>query len=240
MGKKQQPMTLADHLNELRLRLIIIAVAVVAAAIVCFSFANELLELLAKGQTLIFVRPSEAFLAQLRLSVITGLLAVSPLIFYQVTAFIMPALTKKEKRVLIAAVVMMFLLFAAGILFAWFVVFPFALDFFAGFATDQLQPWYTIGDYISFASGFVLAFGVVFQLPLMFWVLGALGIISSQLLRASRKYALLVIAVLSAVITPPDVVSQLLMILPMMILYEVGILLVRLTERRRKRKEKTA
>lgn len=233
MGKPKKPMTLADHLNELRLRLLVIAVVVVATSITCFFYSEEILKTLAQGQTLIFIRPSEAFLGHLRLAVTAGIMAASPIIFYQVVAFILPALTRREKKLLIVAAILMYLLFALGLSFAWFVVYPFALEFFISFASDQLQPWYTVGEYISFATGFMLAFGLVFQLPLVFWVLGAIGLISSRLLKASRKYALLVIAVLSGAITPPDVLSQILMILPMMVLYELGILLVMATERRR-------
>src|SRR5690554_341385 len=155
MGKANRPMTLMDHLKELRLRLFIIALVIIAASIVCYNYCESILDNLAQGQTLIFIRPSEAFLAHLRLAVTTGIIAASPVIFYQVIAFIMPALTKKEKRLLVIAAILMYLLFAAGLCFAWFVVFPFALNFFAGFASDQLLPWYTIGEYVSFATGFI-------------------------------------------------------------------------------------
>ena len=101
--------------------------------------------------------------------------------------------------------------------------------------------WYNVSDYLSFTTGLLLAFGLVFQLPIMFWALGALHIVSARFLRASRKYALVIIVIVSAVITPPDVVSQVLMAIPMLILYELGIVLVALTERgRRKRKEADA
>jgi len=228
-------MSMLDHLNELRRRLLIIVFSVLAATIACFFYAGPILEVLTQGIDLIYIRPPEAMMAHFRIAFTVGIMAASPVIFYQVVAFLAPALTRREKRVLLLAVVMMFFLFIAGISFAWFVVYPFALNFFAGFATEQLTPFYTVSEYVSFASGFLLGFGLVFQLPLLFWVLGALGLISSKFLRSSRKYALIIILILSAIITPPDVISQILMTIPMLGLYEMGILMVAATERKRRR-----
>lgn len=234
-----QPLTIMEHFTELRRRLIRVAIFVVLASIVGFVFAPRLLDVLAMEHVLIYIRPSEAFIAHIRLGLLAGIMASTPMIFYQVLAFLLPALSKREKLVLIVATIMMFFLFIGGLAFAWFLVFPIALDFFASFAHEQLLPWYTVSDYVSFTSGFLLAFGLVFQLPLVFWVLGALGLVSSRFLRSGRKYAILIIVILAALITPPDVVSQILMILPMLVLFEFGILLVRLSERRLKMQEAT-
>ena len=234
-------MTIIDHLNELRKRLMIVLVVLVLASIASFTYAKEILDILTMGRTLIFIRPSEAFMAHIRVAVLTGSTISMPVIFYQVLAFLVPAFSKREKRIIIGSVFLMFLLFVAGIAFAWYAVFPIAMQFFASFSSEQLLPWYNVSDYLSFTTGLLLAFGLVFQLPIMFWALGALHIVSARFLRASRKYALVIIVIVSAVITPPDVVSQVLMAIPMLILYELGIVLVALTERgRRKRKEADA
>ena len=223
----------------MRRRLMLVVIVIIIATIVSFVYSGPVLEMLTRGITLIYIRPAEAMMAHIRLAATTGVVVSTPIIFYQFIAFMMPALTKNEKRVLVVAVILMFLLFSAGISFAWLIVFPFALDFFASFANDQLLQWYTISEYVSFATGFLLAFGFVFQLPLLFWVLGALGVVSSKFLRASRKYALVIIVILSAFITPPDVISQILMVFPMMALYEFGIWLVMLTERGRRKRAKS-
>lgn len=233
----EKSMTFIDHLNELRRRLLVIAIAILAATIVSFIYAEPILEVLTKGISLIYIRPAEAMMAHFRIAFTAGVMLASPVIFYQFIAFLLPALRGREKRLVLVAVFMMFLLFSAGVCFAWFVVFPFALNFFAGFANERLLPYYTVSEYVSFATGFLLGFGLVFQMPLLFWVLGGLGVVSSRFLRKSRKYALIIILILSAIITPPDVISQVLMAIPMLGLYELGAILVAMTERSRRKRE---
>lgn len=230
-------MSVIEHLGELRRRLLVMGSFVLVLSIASFFYAGSLLEVLTRGTTLIYIRPAEAMLAYFRLAFIAGVMLSTPVIFYQFIAFLAPALNKREKRILLISIAMMFLLFATGICFAWFVVFPFAIDFFSSFASEQLLPWYTVSEYVSFATGLLLAFGLVFQLPMLFWVLGALRVVSAKFLRSIRKYAIIVVAVLAAFITPPDVVSQVLMILPMLALFELGIWLVVLTELGRRKKQ---
>lgn len=229
-------MSFFEHLDELRKRLIIIAVIIFVAAVVCFIFIEEIIFFLtssAENLDLIYTSPAEAFMAQIRLAFLVGALMTLPFTLHQILAFVMPALRKQEKKIVILLLIFMVLLFYAGLLFGFFIVFPYALYFFLGFATEELLPLFTISSYISFVVTFLVGFGLVFQVPLVFWFLGYLSIISSKFLRMNRKYAVLVIAIISAVITPPDLFSQLLMIGPLLLLYEVGILLVRFTERKR-------
>jgi sec-independent protein translocase protein TatC len=228
-------MSIVDHLNELRRRILVSVAVLLIATIACFVYAGPILAHLTRGVNLIYIRPPEAMMAHIRVAFTAGLAISSPLILYQIIAFLLPALTRKEKKVLLAAVFLMFILFFAGVAFAWFVAFPFAINFFAEFSSDQLLPYYTVGEYVGFVTGFLLGFGLVFQLPLLFWLLGALGLITASFLRASRKYALILILIVAAVITPPDVVSQVLMAIPMLALYELGIILVAMTERSKKR-----
>lgn len=234
-------MSFYDHLDELRKKIIVIVIIVLIGTIVCFTFIDDIILFVtskAGDLDLIYTTPAEAFMAQIRLSIISGVLVTLPLTLYQILAFILPALGKKEKKAAIPLLFFMILLFYAGLLFAYYVVLPYALYFFLGFATEGLLPLFTISNYISFVFSFVIGFGVVFQVPLIFWFLGTLSILSSVFLRTNRKYALLVIVITSAVITPPDLFSMLLMMGPLLLLYEIGILLVRFTERRRLRFEK--
>lgn len=235
MAKTSKSMSIVDHLNELRRRILVSVAVLLIATIACFVYAGPILAHLTRGVNLIYIRPPEAMMAHIRVAFTAGLAISSPLILYQIIAFLLPALTRKEKKVLLAAVFLMFILFFAGVAFAWFVAFPFAINFFAEFSSDQLLPYYTVGEYVGFVTGFLLGFGLVFQLPLLFWLLGALGLITASFLRASRKYALILILIVAAVITPPDVVSQVLMAIPMLALYELGIILVAMTERSKKR-----
>jgi len=233
-------MSFFDHLDELRKRFIYIAIVVIIATVISFSFVDQLLAILtgqADNLDLIYTTPAEAFMSQIRLSFIAGVLITLPFTLYNLLAFIMPALRKAEKKSVILLVFFMVFLFFLGVSFGFFVVFPYALNFFLGFATDGLLPLFTISRYISFVVSFLVGFGVVFQVPLVFWFLGRFSIVSSTFLRTNRKYALLIIAILSAVITPPDIFSQVLMVGPMMVLYEIGVLLVRLTERKRAKME---
>lgn len=239
-GKKNIDMEMSfyEHLDELRKRLIIIAIIIFVAALACFAFIDDIIFFLtskAENLNLIYTTPAEAFMSQIRLSFLSGSLLTLPFTLYQILAFIMPALRKKEKKAAILLLFFMVILFYTGLLFAYYVAFPYALFFFLGFSTEGLLPLFTISSYISFVASFLIGFGLVFQVPLIFWFLGRLSIVSSAFLRTNRKYALLIIAIISAVITPPDLFSMLLMMGPLLLLYEIGILLVRLTERRKLR-----
>jgi sec-independent protein translocase protein TatC len=234
-------MSILDHLDELRKRIMIIAIILLVGALASFFFVTDILDFLtapAKGLQLIYITPAEAFVSQIRLAIVTAVIITLPLTIYQILLFILPALKQTEKRAIYPFVFAMFILFGLGVSFAYFVVLPFALFFFLGFSTETLVPQFTISSYISFVTSFLLAFGSIFQIPLVFWFLGAIGLVSSGFLRTNRKYAVLIIAIISAVITPPDVFSQLLMVGPLMLLYETGILLIRLTERKRARQER--
>ncbi len=239
-GKQPVDLSFFDHLDELRRRLIYIAIVVIVGTAVAFIFIQDILHFItlpAKDMDLIYTTPAEAFMAQIRLSFITGIFATLPFTIYQVLLFILPALRDTEKKALIPLVIFMILLFALGVGFSYFVVFPYALHFFLGFETEGLAPLFTISGYISFVVSFLLAFGLVFQIPLIAWFLGRLGLVSSAFMKKNRKYAILIIAIMSSLITPPDIFSQILMVGPLILLYEIGVLLVRFTEKRRIRAE---
>jgi len=228
-----------EHLEELRRRILICCASLFGGTALGFFFVDSVRDILTRpaGElTLVYTRPPEAFLANIRLAFISGLAISIPVIIYQLLAFVTPGLHKKEKRVLIPFTLGILVFFAAGVTFAYYVVFRFALTFFLGFSTPELVPMLSITEYISFTTQFLLGFGIVFQLPLLFLLLGSLGVISAPLLRRVRKYVIVVITIISAVLTPPDVISQLLMAGPLFLLYELGILLVAIGNvRRRKR-----
>jgi sec-independent protein translocase protein TatC len=239
--KSDVNMSFLEHLDELRNRLIVIAIAILILSVACFCFVDKILFILtrqAEGLELIYTMPAEAFTSQIRLAVIAAVFISLPFTIYQILAFISPALRSVERITLLALLFMMVFLFFAGVAFGYFAVFPFALRFFLGFSSAELLPLFTISRYISFVVSFLVAFGLVFQVPLIFWFLGSMSLLSSQFLSSNRKYALLVNAIISAIITPPDVFSQILMIIPLAILYEVGFVLVRISERKRAKRLK--
>ncbi len=233
--------TMIRLLEELRKRLIIIVVTVFMVAVACFVFIEEIryvLVLPGEGlnMRMIYLTPSEALLANLRLSFVASALITLPVILYQLVALLL-AVSERSRRSAIGLTAAMYTLFALGISFAYFIVFPLALNFFLGFSADDLLAEFSIARYIGFTVNFLFSFGVVFQLPLVFWFLGSIGLVGADFLRRNRKFALLVVIIFASVLTPPDVFSQVLMTIPLMLLYEVGIILVRITQRKRERQE---
>ena len=164
----------------------------------------------------------------LKVSVFAGLLIALPIVMYQIWAFVVPALTRTERKVSRILVPASVVLFFIGLTFSYFLVLPAGIKFFIGFATDDLQPMFSIGQYLSFVISFLLPFGVVFELPLVIFVLAKMGIISSEYLAKKRKIMLVMSFVVGAVVSPtPDVFSQTMIAIPILILYELSILLVR-------------
>ncbi len=236
VNNKDGTMSVLEHLSELRLRLVISAGALLVASGICFTYIEyirAILTLPLEGRQLIYLSPPEAFMANVKLALFSGLVVSFPVIVHQVSAYLFPGLTRTEKKFYLAVLFGIIVLFSAGVVFAYQVVYPFTLRFFLQFADARLDPQFTITEYILFFISFHIAFGVVFQLPLLTWALGKIGLLTTQFLRRYRKIALLVMLVLSAAITPPDIISQLVMILPLAILYELGIVMVLISERKR-------
>jgi len=223
--------TLLRLLAELRKRLIVIMATILPTAIACFIFSGQIRSLLllpGKGLDLqlIFLTPAEALLTNLHLSFVAAALITLPIILYQVVALTMAASRVKRRGAGYLSLAM-YTLFLLGLSFAYFMVLPLTLDFFLGFSAADLVAKLSIARYISFVVTLLFSFGLVFQLPLVFWFLGHIGILNKEYLRRNRKYALLVIVIISAVLTPPDIFSQVLMAIPLLILYEIGLILVK-------------
>lgn len=237
MSNPQKEMTILEHLEELRRALLISVVAVAICAVGAYFFSDEVLRLLLSPITAAGYKPvvtgvTEAFMVRIKLSLFVGFLAALPVILWQVWLFVAPALNKTERRYFVVFVCGSFFLFITGVVFGFFGVFKFAVAFLLQFTGEQLVPMLTIDKYTSFALYLLLPFGVIFELPLASFVLARLGLISSAFLARKRKYAFLGTVVLAAALTPtPDMLTCLLMTGPLYFLYEVSLLIVRLTER---------
>lgn len=226
----KQPFT--SHLEELRKRLIICFVAVGIGFAASYAFKEELFYILVaplqkamkSGDTLIYTHLPEAFFTFLKTALISGILLASPIILYQFWMFIAPGLYNREKRLLVPILFLSTLFFTGGALFGYFIVFPWGFKFFLSFATDTIRPMPSMREYLSFAAKLLLAFGIVFELPLVITFLAKLGIVSVEFLKKYRKYAILIFFVGAAMLTPPDVVTQIMMALPLMLLYEISII----------------
>lgn len=240
MSRRVQALTLIQHLEEFRKRLFLCVACLLLTTIICFSFAEELHAILLKPAgtlELIYVTPPEALMANLRMAFMAGLMLTMPVLLFQLLAFIMPGLHNQEKRIIIPAVIAVMIFFALGILFAYYFVFPYTISFFMNFTSTQVKPMFTISNYLSFATNLLLGFGVIFELPILFLILGTLHIINAQFLRKNRKFAILLIVIVAAILTPPDAVSQIMMSIPLLLLYELGIWLVVISQKVSRRKE---
>jgi sec-independent protein translocase protein TatC len=234
MDEKKLPLT--SHLQELRKRLVLSFIAVGVGFIICYALADSLFDILAAplmkvmppGGSLIFISVAEAFFTYMKVAFIAGLILVSPFVLYQVWAFVAPGLYQKEKRYVVPFVFGGSFFFALGIFFGYFVAIPVGFKFFLGYATDFIKPMPSMKVYLSFSIKFLLVFGLVFEFPVVLVLLAKSGVIDARTLSRHRKYAILLIFVFAAVMTPPDLISQVLMALPLMGLYELSILLSRI------------
>ena len=243
--EEKQPFT--AHLDELRKRLIVCFAAVGVGFVACYFFKVELFYILVaplqkvmkSGETLIYTHLPEAFFTFLKTAFIGGLMLASPIIIYQFWMFIAPGLYDREKRLLVPILFLSVVFFAGGALFGYFIVFPYGFQFFLSFATDTIRPMPSMKEYLGFASKLLLAFGLVFELPLVITFLARLGIVTVDFLKKNRKYAILLFFVMAAILTPPDVVTQFMMAMPMIALYEVSIIGARIFGKKRDASEET-
>lgn len=222
-------MSLVDHLQELRRRLITMIIAVAVGSTACYFYAAELVQMItAPAGKLYYMNPAEAFFAYLKVSVFAGFLLALPVVLQQMWAFVVPAMTKTERKAGLFLVPSSVILFFLGLAFSYYFVLPAGIKFFMGFATDTLQPLFSLGQYLSFVISFLLPFGFIFELPLLILVLAKLGIITSRFLLLKRKMVLVMSFVVGAIISPtPDVFSQTMIAVPMIVLYELSILIVK-------------
>lgn len=225
MMDEARELSLVGHLSELRKRLIIIAVAVIVGTCISYYYVDLLLEILLKpAGKLYYMRPTEAFFTYMKVSVVGGLVIAAPIILYQIWLFVKPALTVREKQLSNWILPVAIGLFGIGIVFSYFLVLPAAVKFFMGFATDELQPMFSIGQYMDFVLSFVLPFGFIFELPLILIILGYFNLITSRFLKTKRKIFILISFIIGAVISPtPDMFSQTMIALPMILLYETSL-----------------
>jgi len=228
-----------EHLKELRRRLLWAGGAYFVAAAACFSFAGRIsafLRALGGNLELVYINPAEALVTNVKISLIAGLFVALPFILYQVWSFVSPALYRHERRYLALVVPLSLTLFLLGSAFAYAVVLPFTIAFFQSFAGPGLTAMFSYDKYVSFVGTLTILFGLVFQLPLIVLFLAQMGLVTPAGLRRQRRLAILAVFVMAAILTPPDVVSQVLMAFPMIGLYEVSIVLASVVQKRRKDK----
>ena len=227
-------MTLVGHLGELRRRIVVSVIAVVAGTLAAYFYIDELMRFVtAPAGKLYFMSPAEGFFAYLKLAVFAGFMLALPVVLWQVWAFVAPALTSGEKKWAFIMVPGAVLLFFTGVAFAYLLVWPAAVKFFLGFGSESLQPMLSLGQYLSFLFSFILPFGIIFNLPLALLVLAKMGIISSNFLAKQRRMMILVAFIVGGIITPtPDIFTQTMMAIPIILLYEASIWAVKILLRK--------
>ena len=227
-------LTLVEHLGELRNRIIKSAVAVIVAMAIMYSYAGKIIPVLIKplGKA-VFTQPQEAFVAHILIAFFCGIVLCSPILLYQIWSFIAQGLTQKEKKALLIYIPMSLILFIGGVAFGYLIIVPLGIRFLLGFASLVVVPMVTISNYISFVGMLSLTFGLVFQLPLVCFFLTVTGLATPKFLSEKRKHAIAIIFIAAAIITPPDVVTQCLMAVPLVVLYELGVVFSRLAYRKK-------
>ena len=229
-------MTLLEHLTELRDRLIRAFIGMAICLGITLPFGAELYEILAapatphfpEGATFIFTKPAEKFIVDIKCSLFAALLMALPVLFYQGWQFVAPGLYKRERTLVLPFVFFSTVFFGIGASFCYMTVLPWAMHFFLGFGNETVMPAIQVSEYLSFTTRIIFAFGTVFQLPLAIFFLSRVGIVTADGLAGFRRFAIPLIFLVSAVLTPPDVVTQIALSLPLILLYEVGIITARI------------
>ncbi len=218
-------LTLVEHLDEVRTRLLKSVVFVIIISCVLYSIIDVLVPVLARPvKRLIFIAPQEAFIVNIKIAFLGGIFFSSPYLLYQIWEFVSVGLEKKERRYVLIFGLLSFVLFILGCSFGYFIILPIAMKFLLGFATDVMRPMITVSKYVSFVGTIIFAFSLVFQLPLIMLFLTKIGMVTPVFLSKKRRHAVVGMFVVAAILTPPDVITQCLMAGPLLILYEIGIM----------------
>jgi len=239
-------MDVIGHLEELRWRIIVVVAALIAASVLAFSFGEKLMVIVRAPavpfiNNLIYISPPEAFLAYIKVSLLAGFMISFPVVLYQLWSFIAPAVTARNRPRIFIWFVLALALFVGGISFSYFIAIPAALKFLISFGSRIAIPQITVGKYVSFFGALMLVGGTVFEIPIIIAIGTDIGIINSRFLRQKRPMAVLVIMIAAAIITPTqDIINMLIFAVPMIILYEIGIILARLIEKHTKTTSSTS
>ncbi len=235
-------MSLSGHLRELRNRILVVLAVFIVGVVLCFSCASPIVELLTGlgeqfGYQFVYIRPQELLMVYFTISLLGALVVSFPVIAYEIFAFCSPGLKKLEKSMMLLGMIFGSVFFVVGVLFAYFITVPFMLRFLIAFSTDvAVTASISIEEYMSFLLTVFTIFGVIFELPVLSVILTALGVVKPSWLIKARRVMIVAIFFLAAIITPPDIVSQIMVAIPIIALYEFSILLSRLVYKTKKKK----
>jgi sec-independent protein translocase protein TatC len=238
---QDQNMTLTDHLTELRKRIVYSLYSLLAFTAIAYEHSKELFDFIRKpiekylpNGGLVYTAPMDKFMAHFKLSIVAGVIASCPFWLYQLWKFIAPGLYKNERKYMTSFITMGSFLFVSGAAFSYYVALPMTFEFLFSFGGDDDKPMITIDHYLDFVTQFALMFGVSFELPLILTLLAMAGLVSQKFLIDKGRYAVMLLALVAALITPPDVMSMTIMLVPMIALYYIGILMVGFVQKKNK------
>lgn len=234
MSQTDQPMNLTDHLTELRYRIIKALQGIIIGMGISLYYSEYLFTIIRKPilpflsqDGLVFTGIMDKFMAHIKVGLLGGLILTCPYWLYHLWKFISPGLYTNERRYAAGFIIAGSILFMTGVSFVYFFVYPTAFEFLLSVGGDVDKPMITIGDYLSFFAMTTIMFGVSFELPVVLVVLALMGIVDVEFLRRQRRYAIVLMALIAAILTPPDVVSMLMMLIPLTFLYESSIIVIR-------------
>ena len=221
-------MSIIDHLTELRSRLIRSIIAVIACSCITYFFDEKIMGfLMAPAGKLYFMQPGEAFFSYAKVVLFSGFLLATPVVFYQLWRFFVPAFTRRERMILGILVPSSVLLFYAGLAFSFFFIVPFGIKFFMGMGSEDLTPLFSVEKYLDFIITFLLPFGLAFELPIIIIIMAQLGLMTSARMKKYFRYVFFVSFIIAALLTPPDIISQITLALPLTALYGLSYFVVR-------------
>ena len=237
-------MPFLDHLEELRWRIMKAVGAVFVITLIAFPFTGTMLNFLTlpndhleSPAKMIFLKPTGMLMVRLQIAIVAGLITSLPVIFYQFWMFVSPGLMENEKKFVIPSLVITTLCFLLGSAFAYWILIPTVLPFLFSMGTDTIEATINITEYMGFVLRLILVAGLVFELPVLSFLLARIGILTPQFMRKYRRYGIVIFFVFAAIVTPPDPMSQILIAVPLVLLYEISILITVVAQKKRQEKE---
>ncbi len=239
---KEKELNYIDHLEELRKRLIICVVAFILFFIVGFIFVDDIYRWFVRDleEQLIVLGPSDIIWVYFTIATVISFAGTIPVVALQIWQFVKPGLVPKERKVTLAYIPALFVLFIVGLCFGYFVILPTMFNFLTGLSSGMMELSFTVDKYFKFIFHMTLPFGILFELPVVAMFLTSLGIINPYVLTSIRKYAYFVLIVISVLISPPDLMSDIIVSIPLLVLYEISINLSKVVYRRKLRKENSS
>jgi sec-independent protein translocase protein TatC len=235
--ESEKELSFLEHLEELRLRLIYCLATIFVTMIVSYFFSAQIIDFLSqKAPPLVTLAPTGAIMARLKIAFFTGFVVSIPMVFYQVWRFIVPGLLKKEKSLIPPLVLFSCIFFLVGGIFANLLL-PLFIKFLRAFHPEGVEPTWEVWSYLNFVIKLIIAFGIIFQLPVISYFLTRVGVLDPDFLRKRRRIAVVIIFIIAAVLTPPDIFTQISMVLPLLLLFESSILVSRLASRARRKQK---